>query len=368
MLLFLNGRISLRKAGSCNNSDVKEKLFWVLCSLSILIGGLSLSSTFYLKRVNQKKISSDLDIMIKTNNELLKTQRKNNANILISDLIELVQKDIEKNLDGELTEETIAKIIVLNSTFEPIDIDTHFDSLYRYSPERGLLLYRLLNSNLSDSSLFKIYSKVSFEGADLEEYNLTGKFLNNIDLRNANLRRAILSDSKLKNAQLSKTILDECRCDRANFNYSIIEGGSLIWADFRDATLDSADLNSVKANNANFTASSFKGADMRWLRCADCVFKNVDLSKASLREANLLRTNFQRSRLIGTNLIAADLSNAQFQEAEISNSKLLNAKVASTNWLSEMEVKAKVFDSSYLETYEVESRVSSRYHMLIVEK
>ena len=86
-----------------------------------------------------------------------------------------------------------------------------------------------------------------------------------------------------------------------------IEGGSLQYADLREANLQGADLREANLKYADLRGANLKYADLR----------GANLQRASLQGADLQDANLQYADLLGASLQGADLRGANLRGANI---------------------------------------------------
>ena len=139
---------------------------------------------------------------------------------------------------------------------------------------------------------------------NLENRDLTGAVLNDVDLRRANLRNVDLRDAYLRganlrganliSASLREAILNDVDLSEANLTRARLYGTYLIRANLRGAnlmhaSLRRADLTNVDLTNANLTDADLSGANLT----------NADLTDADLTDADLTNVNMEGATLRG---------------------------------------------------------------------
>ena len=134
---------------------------------------------------------------------------------------------------------------------------------------------------------------------NLENRDLTGAVLNDVDLRRANLRNVDLRDAYLTganlrganliSASLREAILNDVDLSEANLTRARLYGTYLIRANLRGAnlmhaSLRRADLTNVDLTNANLTDADLSGANLTNADLTDADLTNVNMEGATLRD------------------------------------------------------------------------------------
>ncbi len=152
--------------------------------------------------------------------------------------------------------------------------------------------------------------ETDFPSLSLRGRNLSGAVLIGSDLRNADFTGANLNDAVLDRAQLARARFG-CA---APYNKRTKPGwpeDGCTWlqrASFAEAQLQAAHFNRARMHGAILIAANLEGADMSAAQLQWVMFTNAGLVGASLAGANL---NF--AFLDGATLIGADFSNTQLQ-------------------------------------------------------
>lgn len=144
--------------------------------------------------------------------------------------------------------------------------------------------------------------KISLDGADLANEdlslaNLKGLQIQNADLSDANLRGANLSSTNLSGSTMGGVKLTNANLSKATVSYSDLTGANLDNADLSSADLMESKLNgaslvSSKIHRANLTKADFSGADLR----------DADISYCSFGGGNITGANMDGADLEGTDL------------------------------------------------------------------
>lgn len=132
-----------------------------------------------------------------------------------------------------------------------------------------------------------------------------------LPLQEANLAGADLSEIQLQKAPLAKARLEE--------------------ANLRDAHLEEADLGSARLQRATLTGVYLIGARLTSARLEEANLLGAHLSDARLEGVNLMRSNLEGADLKGANLFGAHLEMANLRGADLKGADLVGAHLKKTN-------------------------------------
>jgi uncharacterized protein YjbI with pentapeptide repeats len=238
--------------------------------------------------------------------------RRSSFVFLMSNVMDKIDEELKNAPNGSrrLSEELIGRIAALSQALLP----------YRYlendqltpepmSPERGQLLFALVNSLLDEQTYDKIFEKSNFSYAELKQANFSDAYLRNVNLEHAHFPDAVFSN--------------------ANMEY---------------AKLEQADLSDTHFENVYLGGAQLQGAS---LRSAEIV--NVDFSNA-----NLTRVDFSLARING-DFTACRLDDVRLDSTEIEFALLEGAHFHSRNWLERLENNGLRGLFSIRENYTVEA-------------
>lgn len=238
-------KVSATTSANLLTSIVRRFVRVQMASLLLLIFTLipSLITIFILYQQNE---------LIQTQNSLVEASRNSSYGFQLSAVFDAVDK-AKKNDKGKifLSKNNIGRIIGLTQSLKPykILIDGKLTEK-TYSPEKTQLLLFLLNANIQNSSLNKVFASADFSHCDLRNANLTKKYMVGINLKNSNLENAELTSSNLNEADLSNTNLQNIQFSNGFANEVI----------FANADLRSAKITRTYLNNADFTDANVAGA------------------------------------------------------------------------------------------------------------
>lgn len=287
-------------------ADVTSYMFWRITRLgtfalmAAIVPIMILMVQTTILGIQNEKLDYQNQLILNQNRrldqqvQLDEGNRRSSFIFMMSNIMDKLDEELKNpgNQQRQLSDELVGRIVALSQALMP----------YRYlendqltarplSPERGQLLFALVNSMLDEATYEKIFQRSNFSFADLKQANLSGAFLNHIDLRNAHLPGAVLSDAKMAYAKLDRAYLRN-----AHLENTLLAGAQLEQADLRGAELVS-----------------------------------VDLSDANLRQADLSRTR------ISGNFTNAQLDGLRIREAEIEFALLEGAHFQSREWLDRLD-------------------------------
>jgi uncharacterized protein YjbI with pentapeptide repeats len=203
--------------------------------------------------------------------------RRSSLIFFMSNIMDKLDIELRSNKDRTLSDALIGRIVSLSQSMRPYRYLEN-DSLTprQLSPERGQLLFSLVNSNLDKATYDKIYARANFNYADLRE---------------ANFSEAYLRGAKLANSSFSN----------ANFNYADLQGADLSNAWLEHATFRNTAMNGINLSHANLRES----------RMEQITLKDGDLGHADLREIYL------EGDFSGTNLEGVKMQNASLVDVNL---------------------------------------------------
>ncbi|MCB0631676.1 MAG: pentapeptide repeat-containing protein [Saprospiraceae bacterium] len=238
--------------------------------------------------------------------------RRSSFVFLMSNVMDKIDEELKNAPDGSrrLSEELIGRIAALSQALLP----------YRYlendeltpgplSPERGQLLFALVNSLLDETTYDKIFEKSNFSYAELKQANFTGAYLRNVNLE---------------------------------------------YAHFPDAVFSNADLEYAKLKQADLSDTHFENVNMVGAQLQDASFRSAEIVNVDFSNANLSGVDFRLSRING-NFTACRLDDVHLDSAEIEFALLEEAHFQSKDWLSRLEPSGLRGFFSIRDNYEVEA-------------
>lgn len=300
---------------------------WILSVFQILFvsfGGMLGTMLLY----NQNKLLSQQNILLQNQNYRLDQQtylqeadRRSSLIFLMGNLLDAMDRELKTDVGQpgirDVSPQIIGRVVALSKGLKPYRYLAN-DSLVstELSPERGQLLISLLNSELDNGSLRRIFQFADFTYSDLKGAVLSGEFLGGIHLQNADLSGATLDETDLSRADLS-----------------------------------GANLKGAILAHAKLQEARFRGAQME-----DAYLESTDLSRANLYGAKLNRANLAGANLKQAHFTGADLSNANISAAEIAGAGLDQTTLDSLNigereWMSAISSPDSIRGLQYLQLH-----------------
>ena len=200
--------------------------------------------------------------------------RRSSFIFLMSNIMDKVDEELKNrnNNDRKLSDELIGRIVSLTQTLRPYRYLENDKLIPKHlSPERGQLLFSLINSLLHEETMDKILEKADFSYADLQDANLSNSYLRGVRLTN----------SSFTNANFQNAFLERAIFTNANLTGADFENANLLGVQFDTACLHKCNLFNVTANDCNL-----EYADMRGCR-ASGNFSNVLMEGLVLEDAEL---------------------------------------------------------------------------------
>jgi len=351
-------------------SPIKNYNFvWTALAGLILTG--SLLSLFFIYKQNEfsKNQIQVQNQRINQQSQLLETTRKSNLIVLMNDIFDKIDNEISSNPKRTLSDNTIARIVALNSSFEPYQLlEGDSLSVKKWSPERGQLLIGLVSMNIDSSSFNQIKRKISFLGADLRDADLKKLDLRGIDLSNTNLKGADLRESNLDKAILSDANLWGANLQMAKLRETILHRANLSWANLSEADLSKANLNGANLNDAKLGKTNLRETNLEWTKTRNAYLNEADLTEAKLTgtdlgSANLTKTNFSKAIMKIVNF-----SDAILEQTNLSDTELSKATVVEEDWIQKLKERKVIGVQQIDSTYKTIIEPSGKYNFRLVKK
>ncbi|MFK7985529.1 MAG: DUF2169 domain-containing protein [Sandaracinaceae bacterium] len=140
-------------------------------------------------------------------------------------------------------------------------------------------------------------------GEPIDDVDLSGCDLSQIDLRGRSLTRCVMSGVDLTGAQVAGMVLSG----------SILTEAKAQGVDFAGAQLQQVDLGQAVLTDANFEGANLEEADLSGASCERCNFTSANLARVVATEAD-----FSGARFDGANADEADLTGARLLGASLS--------------------------------------------------
>ena len=271
---------------------------WILLVFQMLFvgfGGLLGTMLLY----NQNKLLTQQNLLLQSQNYRLDQQtylqeadRRSSLIFLMGNLLDAMDRELKSDVGQpgvrDLSPQIIGRVVALSKSLRPYRY-LESDSLVarELSPERGQLLLSIVNSEIDNSSLHRIFRFSDFSFADLKGAVLSGEYLSGINLSRADLANATLDETDLSRADLSGADLSESVLARANLRE----------ARFRQSNLTNAYFESADLRQANFYEANMRHSNLAGAKLQQAHFTKADLSKANFFGATVLRTGFDQAIL-----------------------------------------------------------------------
>jgi len=271
---------------------------WILLVFQMLFLGFGgLLGTMLL--FNQNKILTKQNQLLQSQNYRLDQQtylqeaeRRSSLIFLMGNLLDAMDRELKADIGQpgvrDLSPQIIGRVVALSKSLRPYKY-LEGDSLVarELSPERGHLLISLVNSQIDNSSLRRIFQFSDFSFADLKDAALSGEYLSGINLHHADLSGATLDETDFSRADFSGADLSDAVLARANLRE----------ARFRQTNLKNAYLESADLTQANFYGAKMWSVNLAGAKLRQTHFTNADLSEANLFGASIQRTSFEQAIL-----------------------------------------------------------------------
>ncbi|NIZ10640.1 pentapeptide repeat-containing protein [Pseudooceanicola sp. HF7] len=166
---------------------------------------------------------------------------------------------------------------------------------------------------------------------NLQQVDLRGLILQDLDLGPADLRGAQLQGASLREAELQGADLE-----RAKLQGAVLREAELKGADLWEAQLQGSDLRWARMQGADLTQAQLQGAD-GW----DAQLQGAVLVRAQLQGAELMDAQLQGAVLVRAQLQGAKLWGAQLQGANLSRAMLQGADL----WEAQLDQKTALTDA-----------------------
>jgi len=248
-----------------------------------------LTQTWILDNQNEKldhqnDLIGSQNLLLDQQINLEEGNRRSSYVFLMSNIMDKIDEELKnrQNSHRELSEELIGRIVALSQAFRP----------YRYlednkliprplSPERGQLLYALVNSTLDHETYDHIFAKANFSYSDLPQANFAGAYLKGVNLSFANLNHGTFRDAVMDGANLSQS----------NLNYSLFDNTLMNGANFQEAQLRYTQWFDVLARNIKLTRADVQSGIFNG-DFSDAVLEGILLHDATLNYVVLDKAYF----------------------------------------------------------------------------
>lgn len=203
--------------------------------------------------------------------------RRSSLIFFMSNIMDKLDIELRANPNRHLSEALIGRIVSLSQSMRPYRYLENDELTPRQlSPERGQLLFSLINSDLDKETYDKIFARANFNYADLREANFSEAYLRGAQLAHSSFSNANFNFADLTNADLSGAWLEQ-----ATFRNTSLDGVNLSGANLRESRMEHISMHDGDLSNADmrqiYLEGDFSGTNL----------ENVKLQKASLVDVNL---------------------------------------------------------------------------------
>lgn len=204
--------------------------------------------------------------------------RRSSLVFFMSNIMDRIDEEMRTKKDRKLSDPLIGRIVSLSQALRPYRyLENDQLTERQLSPERGQLLFSLVNSNFDKETYDRIFAMANFNYADLREANFTGAYLKGAKLANSFFYKANFNRANLEGADLNGSYLEE-----ATFRSTSLNGVNLANANLRHSKME--DISMVGGNLEN--------ADLRWI-FLDGDFRRTNLEGVKIQEATLTNVNLE---------------------------------------------------------------------------
>ncbi len=250
-------------------SDVSSSVIWRITRIGLFAFMVAVIPAAVL--IFQTKLLMNQNRFIESQNNLVEADRRSSLVFVMSDVLSDFNEELKyKGSSSRNISKTLeARIISLCMAMKPYRFMENGELIKNpISPERGQLLFSLLQSDLGTESSRDILNSADFAYTDLRKVNLgRGVYLKYArldysDLTQVQMPAANLERAELKEAQMSKVNLSDAVLKRARLNNANLQQAELLSADLTNANLYGTDLSGADLSEATLWGTKFEGADL----------------------------------------------------------------------------------------------------------
>jgi len=262
----------------------------------------------------------------------------------LQDLLKRVELEISASSENNISEETMRRLKIFNSSLVPYKKVISDSAISLYSPQRGRFLLGLLSINMSESSLSTIKERLSFSQSYLKGANLKEVDLSNINMSKSYLCDADLSGSVLNKINLSGSDLSRAILNGVELKKSDLQGTKMVWTEMKNAEVMGSNLDCTNLTSAQLQNAILSGSRIYW----------ANLEGVMLNNAVLDGCTFSGVGMAGSNLTNAKLDLCKMRLVDLENATLDNAKVQ-IDWLENLIDWRIAGDKEILKNYAVKA-------------
>lgn len=196
-------------------------------------------------------------------------------------------------------------------------------------------------SSLANSSLYNIEFQENsiLQKTDFRDSTLNAINFHNADCTNANFKNSKLIDIKFDTqTKLQRTIFDDADLTGlGKFGTTDKLGKELImcYAKFKNALLSNLDIYNIDFTYADFDDAQFVDCKIgdSTIKKENVVFRFASLQNANFLRALIVRTSFEKAKLIGANLTYAKIQDTIFDETNLENAGFIETKICDVSFV-----------------------------------
>lgn len=200
---------------------------------------------------NQNELIQEQNRRLDQQTYLQEAERRSSLVFLFSNIMESIDKELQKNSSRKLSPQLIARIISLSQRLQPYRfLDGDELTEVPYSPERAQLFTNLVKSKIDDESLNKILKESNFTYSDFSGVTFSNLYIEKIDLSNSRFSKVNFNNSSFSGVKFSNVNMNSITLDSVFFSS----------CSFNNTEIDSRQNDLVRFSYSNLINTSFKNS------------------------------------------------------------------------------------------------------------
>lgn len=256
-------------------SDVTSNIIWRITRIGIFAFILSIIPSLIL--LTQTWLVINQNNLVRNQNTLIEAERRSSLVFVMDNVLSDLSKELEDSGNKIISPVLESRIAGLSRSMKPYKYkegDQLIDE--EISPERGQLLYSLVQSDMNVNSFTDIMISSDFSYTYFKDVFLgRGSNLKNAKLNYSNMEGAQLAAVNLERSELRKANLKRINLSDANLKRAVISGTNL-----QNAELLSADLTYADLSNADLTEADLSETKLWGTKLDNAILDNVILENA----------------------------------------------------------------------------------------
>lgn len=293
----------------------------------VVTGALVISVLFLL--VQNKGLRSQVNTLNQQSTEVNSISSSQQIEFLeiMNSLLDTVAYELRNSKSNTLSTSTVGRIVAFSQFIGSHQFIATDTGVYKKtSPVKGHLLLSLIHMKMDSSSFNEIKRKVSFEGADLRNANLSGYNLGGINLKEANLEGASLIGTNLSNANLYGANFHKADMENIDLSNSVLKKAQLRWSNLGSSNLYQANLEKVDLRNANLYKADLRNAIVNETMLTFAILRDADLSGCELNQVALRAVDLSNAKLVDVSILYSTFINTNLSYAKVDSGWLSNLK------------------------------------------